>query len=108
MNVTNHGTAVRLVNAVRYQRKLERSWRADVKSKDKWAAFDKQRKITQVIIKKREREYYHLLFTEKASNPKEVFNITNALLARKTSVLFLNVHPSQNWQMTSTNFLLTK
>ena len=70
-------------DAVRYQRKLERSWRADVKSKDKWAAFDKQRKITQAIIKKREREYYHLLFTEKASNPKEVFNIANALLARK-------------------------
>ena len=69
-------------DAVRYQRKLERSWRADVKSKDKWAAFDKQRKITQAIIKKREREYYHLLFTEKASNPKEVFNIANALLAR--------------------------
>ena len=62
---------------------MERSWRADVKSKDKWAAFDKQRKITQAIIKKREREYYHLLFTEKASNPKEVFNIANALLARR-------------------------
>ena len=70
-------------DAVRYQRKLERSWRADVKSKDKWAAFNKQRKITQAIIKKRKREYYHLLFTEKASNPKEVFNIANALLARK-------------------------
>ena len=42
-------------DAVRYWRKLEGSWRADVKSKDKWAAFDKQRKITQVIIKKRER-----------------------------------------------------
>ena len=50
---------------------------------DKWAAFDKQRKITQAIINKREREYYHLLFTEKASNPKEVFNTANALLARK-------------------------
>ena len=72
-----------LGDAVRYQRKLERSWRADVKSKDKWAAFDKQRKITQSIIKKREREYYHLLFTEKASNPKKVFKIANALLARK-------------------------
>ena len=69
-------------DAVRTQRKLERIWRADVKSKDKWAAFKKQRKVTQVIIKKREKEYYHLLFTEKASNPKEVFNIANALLAR--------------------------
>ena len=59
-----------------------RSWKADVKSKDKWAAFNKERKVTQVIIKKRKNEYYHLLFTEKASNPKEVFNITNALLAR--------------------------
>ena len=45
-------------------------------------SLNKERKITQVIIKKREKEYYHLLFTEKASNPKEVFNITNALLAR--------------------------
>ena len=69
-------------DAVRNHRKLERIWRADVKSKDKWAAFNKQRKVTKVIIKKREKEYYHLLFTEKASNPKEVFNITNALLAR--------------------------
>ena len=69
-------------DAVRYHRKLEQIWRADVKSKDKWAAFDKQRKITQVIIKKREREYYHLLFMENVSNPKEVFNIANALLAR--------------------------
>ena len=42
-------------DVVRYQRKLERSWRADVKNMDKWAAFDKQRKITQAIIKKRER-----------------------------------------------------
>ena len=70
-------------HAVRNQRKLERIWRADVKSKDKWAAFDKQGKLTQAIIKKREKEYFHLLFTEKASNPKEVFNITNVLLARK-------------------------
>ena len=69
-------------DAVRYQRKLERIWRADVKNMNKWAAFDKQRKITQAIINKREREYYHLLFMEKASNPKEVFNIANALLAR--------------------------
>ena len=69
-------------DAVRYHRKLERIWRGDIKSKVKWAAFDKHRKIIQVIIKKKEIEYYHLLFTEKASNPKEVFNITNALLAR--------------------------
>ena len=33
------------------------------------------------IIRKREKEYYHLLFMEKASNPKEVFSIANALLA---------------------------
>ena len=64
-------------DAVRNHRKLERIWRADVKNKDKWAAFNKQRKVTQVTIKKREREYYHLLFT-----PEEGFNITNALLAR--------------------------
>ena len=69
-------------DAVRNHRKLKRIWRAYVKSKDKWAVFNEQRKVTQVIIKKREKEYYHLLFTEKASNPKEVFNITNALLAR--------------------------
>ena len=30
-------------------------------SKDKWVAFDKQRKLTQGI-KKKEREYYHQLF----------------------------------------------
>ena len=69
-------------DAVRNCRKLERIWRADVKNKNKWAAFNKQRKVTQVIIKKREKEYYHLLFTEKASNPKEVFNIANALVER--------------------------
>ena len=38
--------------------------------------------LLQVIIKKREKEYYHPLFLEKASNPKEVFRITNAMLAR--------------------------
>ena len=41
-----------------------------------------QRKITQAIIRKREKDYYHLLFIEKASNCKEVFRIANALLAR--------------------------
>ena len=69
-------------DAVRNHRKLERTWRADVKNKNKWAAFDKQWKVTQVIIRKREEEYYHLLFMKKASNPKEVFNIANALLER--------------------------
>ena len=68
--------------AIRYCRKLERIWRADVNSKDKWAAFDKQRKLTQDIIKKKEKEYYHQLFIEKATNPEEVFSIANALLAR--------------------------
>ena len=52
--------------------------------KEKWAAFDKQRKLTQEIIKKKEKEYYHQLFTEKATNPKEVFSIANALLARNS------------------------
>ena len=51
-------------------------------SKDKWAAFNKQRKLTQDIIKRKEKEYYHQLFIEKATNPKEVFNIANAMLAR--------------------------
>ena len=72
-------------DAIRNLRKLERIWRADVKSKDKLAAFNQQRKVTQCIIKKREKEYYDLLFTEKASNPKEVFNIANALLARSNN-----------------------
>ena len=53
-----------------------------IKNKDKWVAFNKQQKVTQAIIKKRENEYYHLLFLEKASNPKEVFRIAHALLAR--------------------------
>ena len=95
-------------DAVRYQRKLERSWRADVKNMNKWASFDKQRKITQAIIKKREREYYHLLFMEKASNPKEVFNIANALLARnKISPL---PECSSNTELANdfNKFLLTK
>ena len=61
-------------------------------------------RVTQAIIKKREKEYYHLLFTEKASNPKEVFNITNALLVRITSVLCLNVHLLWNLLMTLTIF----
>ena len=52
--------------------------------KEKWAAFDKQRKLTQEIIKKKEKEYYHQLFIEKATNPKEVFSIANALLARNS------------------------
>ena len=69
-------------DAIRNNRKLERIWRADVNCKDKWAAFDKQRKLTQDIIKKKEKEYYHQLFIEKATNPKEVFSIANALLAR--------------------------
>ena len=69
-------------DAIRKCRKLERIWRADVNSKDKWVAFDKQRKLTQDIIKKKEKEYYHQLFIEKATNPKEVFSIANALLAR--------------------------
>ena len=69
-------------DAVSNHRKLERIWRADVKNKDKWVAFNKQRKVNLAIIKKREKEYCHLLFTEKVSNPKEVFNITNTLLAR--------------------------
>ena len=51
-------------------------------SKDKWVAFDKQRKLTQDIIKKKVKEYYHQLFIEKATNPKEVFSIANALFAR--------------------------
>ena len=42
-------------DAIRNSRKLERIWRADVDSKDKWVAFDRQRKLTQGIIKKRER-----------------------------------------------------
>ena len=54
-------------------------------SKDKWAAFDKQRKLTQDIIKKKEKEYYHQLFIEKATNPKEVFSIANALLVRNNT-----------------------
>ena len=69
-------------DVVRHHRKLERTWNADVKKKDKWAAFNKQWKVTQVIIRERE-EYYHLLFMEKSSNPKEVFSIANALLARQ-------------------------
>ena len=69
-------------DVVRNWRNLERIWRGDIKNKDKWAAFNKQQKVTQVIIKKREKGYYHLLFLEKASNPKEVFRIRNALLAR--------------------------
>ena len=69
-------------DAVRNGRKLERIWRADVKNKNKWIAFNKQRKVTQAIIKKSEKEYYHQLFLEKASNPKEVFSIANALLPR--------------------------
>ena len=44
-------------DAVRNHRKLERIWKTDVKSKDKWTAFNKQRKVTQVIIKRREKEY---------------------------------------------------
>ena len=47
-------------NVVRNHRKLERTWGANIKNKDKWAAFSKQQKVTQVIIKKREEEYYHL------------------------------------------------
>ena len=70
-------------DVVKNCRKLERTWRADIKNKDKWAAFNKQWKVTQVIIKEREKEYYHLLFLEKASNPKEVVRITNTVLARK-------------------------
>ena len=72
-------------DAVRSWRKLERIWRADIENKDKWAALNQQQKVTQVIIKKREKEYYHLLFLEKASNPKEVFRLTNALLARNNT-----------------------
>ena len=34
-------------DAIRNHRKLERTWRADVNCKEKWAAFDKQRKLTQ-------------------------------------------------------------
>ena len=73
-----------LGDAIRNHRKLERTWRADVNCKEKWAAFDKQRKLTQEIIKKKEKEYYHQLFREKATNPKEVFSIANALLARNS------------------------
>ena len=40
--------------------------------------------MTQEIIKKKEKEYYHQLFIEKATNPKEVFSIANALLARNS------------------------
>ena len=69
-------------DAVKNCRNLERTWRVDVKNKDKWTAFNKQRKVTQAIIRKGDKEYYHLLLIEKASNPKEVFSITNALLAR--------------------------
>ena len=69
-------------DAIRNHRRLERTWRADVNCKEKLAAFDKQRKLTQEIIKKKEKEYYHQLFIEKATNPKEVFSIANALLAR--------------------------
>ena len=69
-------------DAVRNHKKLEKTWTADVKNKDKWAAFNKQWKVTQIIIRKWEKEYYHLIFMEKASNPKEVFSIANALLAR--------------------------
>ena len=71
-----------IADAVRNYRKLERTWRADIKNKDKWAAFNKQWNVTQVFIRKREKKYYHLLFLEKASNPKELFRIANALLAR--------------------------
>ena len=70
------------MDAVRNCWKLEITWKVDIKNKDKWAAFNKQRKVTQAIIRKREKQYYHLLFIEKAPNPKEVFNIANALLAR--------------------------
>ena len=69
-------------DAIRNHRKLERILRVDVNSKEKWVAFDKQRKFTKDIIKKKEKEYYHQLFIEKATNPKEVFSIANALLAR--------------------------
>ena len=69
-------------DAVKNCRKLERTWTADIKNKDKWADFNKQWKVNQIIIKKREKEYYHLLFLGKASNPHEVFRITNALLVR--------------------------
>ena len=72
-------------DVVRNCRKLVRTCRADIKNKGKWAAFNKQQKVTQVIIKKREKEYYHLLFLKKASNPKEVFRIANDLLARKNT-----------------------
>ena len=71
-------------DAIRNCRKLERKWRANVNCKEKWAAFDIQRKLTQEIIKKKEKEYYHQLFIEKATNPKEVFSIANALLARNS------------------------
>ena len=71
-------------DAIRNHRRLERTWRADVNCKEKWAAFDKQRKLTQEIIKKKEKEYYHQLFIEKTTNPKEVFSIANALLARNS------------------------
>ena len=33
-------------DAIRNRRKLERAWRVDVNCKEKWAAFDKQRKLT--------------------------------------------------------------
>ena len=46
-------------DAVRNHRKVERTWRADIKNKDKWAAFNKQWKVTQVIIMKREKGYCH-------------------------------------------------
>ena len=47
--------------------------------------------MTQDIIKKKEKEYYHQLFIEKETNPKEVFNVANALLARNS------IRPLPEW-----------
>ena len=52
------------------------------KTKTKGQSSISSRKLLKSLIMKRAKEYYHLLFIEKASNPKEVFRIANALIAR--------------------------
>ena len=58
-------------DVVRNCRKLERTWKADVKNEDKWMVFDKHWKVIQVIIRKARRNNIMCYIWRKLLTPEK-------------------------------------
>ena len=71
-----------IAEAIRCRRRLEKCWKKDKTSNEKYEQFHKQRRTVSNLMDSAERKFFFNKIIENKSNYKEVYNVCNQLLGR--------------------------